>query len=102
MIFLRTGTTTGIIMNVQMTFPSSFDVSSATKLIESEGIGSGSLSNPSGSTLVYTVSSPVSVSAVTTIRLEIARIAATAVSSFTVCIQTLNTTKLPANVVTSN
>ena len=66
--------TTGTIKTIHMTFPSSFDVSAATRYIERSGIGSGSLSNPSGSTLVYTVSSPVSVAAGTTIRLEIGKI----------------------------
>jgi hypothetical protein len=45
----------------------------------------------SGTSLKYTVSSPVSVPAGTTIRLEIARIIATAAGSFTVSIKTLDT-----------
>lgn len=85
-IFLTTATT-GTIKTVDMTFPSSFDLTQATKLIEREGIGSGSLSS-SGSTLKYTVNNPVSVSAGTTIRLEIARIIAANAGSFTVNIKT--------------
>ena len=61
--------TSGTIKTIVMDFPSGFDVSAATRYIERSGIGSGSLSNPSGSTLVYTVSSPVSVAAGTMIRL---------------------------------
>jgi hypothetical protein len=70
--------TTGTIKTLHMTFPNSFDVSAATRVIERSGIGSGSLSAPSCSIssceLKYTVSSPVSVPAGTTIRLEIGRI----------------------------
>jgi hypothetical protein len=89
-IFLKTATT-ATIKTIEMTFPSSFDLTLATKYIERGGIGSGSLSS-SGSTLQYTVNSPVSVPAGTTIRLEIARIIATTPSSsFTVSIRTLNT-----------
>lgn len=69
-IFFKTATTK-VIKTIEMVFPSGFDLSAAKKVIEKSGIGSGSLSNPSGTTLVYTVSSPVSVSAGTTIRLEI-------------------------------
>ena len=89
-IFLKTATT-ATIKTIEMTFPSSFHLGLATKYIERQGIGSGSLSS-SGSTLKYTVNSPVSVPAGTTIRLEIARIIATTPSSsFTVSIRTLNT-----------
>ena len=42
-IFFKTATT-GTIKFIHMTFPSGFDVSAATKLIERSGIGSGSLS----------------------------------------------------------
>jgi hypothetical protein len=66
--------TTGTIKTINMVFPSGFDVSAATRVIERSGIGSGSLTAPSSTTLIYTVSSPVSVSAGTTIRLEIGRI----------------------------
>jgi hypothetical protein len=88
-IFLTTATT-GTIKTIEMTFPSSFGLSQATKLIEREGIGSGSLSS-AGSTLKYTVNNPVSVSAGTTIRLEIARIIAINAGSFTVNIRTIHT-----------
>jgi hypothetical protein len=57
-----------------MDFPSGFDVSAATRVIERTDIGSGSLSAPSSSTLIYTVTDPVSVSAGTKIRLEIGKI----------------------------
>jgi hypothetical protein len=71
--------TTGTIKTIEMNFPSSFDVQFTfgpnPKLIDKIGIGSGSLSNGGSSTkLVYTVNSPVSVSAGTRIRLEIGRI----------------------------
>jgi len=66
--------TTGTIKTINMVFPSGFDVSAATRVIEKSGIGSGSLTAPSSTTLIYTVSSPASVSAGTTIRLEIGRI----------------------------
>jgi hypothetical protein len=88
-IFLRTATT-ATIKTIEMTFPPSFDLTLATKLIEREGIYSGSLSS-SGSTLKYTVNNPVKVPADTTIRLEIARIVAGNAGTFTVSIRTLNT-----------
>jgi hypothetical protein len=88
-IFLKTATS-GTIKTIQMDFPSGFNLAAATKYIERGGIGSGSLS-VTGTTLKYTVSSPVSVPAGTNIRLEIARIIATAAGSFTVSIKTLNT-----------
>lgn len=69
--------TTGTIKSIILTFPASFDVSAATKVIEKSGIGSGTLSpscSISSCDLKYTVSDPVSVPAGTTIRLEIARI----------------------------
>jgi hypothetical protein len=75
-----------------MTFPSTFDVSAATRLIERSGIGSGSLSAPSSTTLIYTVSSPVSVPAGTPIRLEIGRIVnSNTAGSFQVSITRENT-----------
>ena len=88
-IFLKTATT-ATIKTIEMTFPPSFDLTFATKLIEREGIGFGSLS-ASGSTLTYKVKNPVSVSAGTTIRLELARIVAGNAGSFTVSVRTLNT-----------
>jgi hypothetical protein len=88
-IFLKTATT-ATIKTIEMTFPPSFDLTFATKLIEREGIGSGSFS-ASGSTLTYKVKNPVSVSAGTTIRLELARIVAGNAGSFTVSVRTLNT-----------
>jgi hypothetical protein len=72
-IFFKTATA-GTIKFIQMTFPSGSDVSAATRLIEKGGIGSGTLSAPSSTTLIYTVSNPVSVPAGTTIRLEIGRV----------------------------
>jgi hypothetical protein len=66
--------TTGTIKTIHMTFPSSFDVSAASKLIERSGVGSGSLSASSSTTLIYNVSNPVSVPAGTRIALEIGRI----------------------------
>jgi len=88
-IFFKTATT-GTIKTIEMIFPPSFDLTQATRYVERSGIGSGSLSS-SGSTLKYTVNSPESVSAGTTIRLEIAKIIATTAGSFTVNIRTLNT-----------
>ena len=88
-IFLETATT-GTIKTIEMTFPPSFDLTAATRYIERSGIGSGSLSS-SGSTLKYTVNSPESVPAGTNIRLEIAKIVASAEGSFTVSIRTLKT-----------
>jgi hypothetical protein len=66
--------TTGTIKAINMTFPSSFDVSAASKLIERSGIGFGSLSASSSTTLIYNVSNPVSIPAGTRIALEIGRI----------------------------
>ncbi len=86
-IFLRTATT-ATIRAIEITFPPSFDITHATKLIEREGIRSGSLSS-SGSTLKYTVFNPVRVSADTTIRLEIASIVAGNPGTFKVSISTL-------------
>ena len=85
--------TTGTIKAIHMTFPNSFDVSAANKYIERSGIGPGSLSAPSCSIsnceLKYTVSSPVSVPAGTTIRLEIGKIINSATAgSFKVGIST--------------
>jgi hypothetical protein len=85
-ISLKTATT-GTIKTIEMTFPPSFDLTAATRYIERSGIGSGSLSS-SGSTLTYTVSSPESVPAGTSIRLEIGGIVAAAEGSFTVSIRT--------------
>lgn len=82
-ILLRTATT-GTIKTIQIDFPLGFDLAVATRLIERSGIGSGSLSvinNPDvagAKSLRYTVSSAVSIPAGTDIRLEIARIIATA------------------------
>jgi hypothetical protein len=87
-IFLRTATT-ATIRNIEITFPPSFDITHATKLIEREGIRSGSLSS-SGSTLKYSVYNPVRLSADTTIRLEIASLVAGNAGTFTVSILTSN------------
>jgi hypothetical protein len=84
--------TTGTIKTIHMTFPSSFDVTAAYKLIEKNGIGSGSLSAASKTTLVYTVSNPVSVPAGMTIRLEIDRVVNSNVgANFQMSITTENT-----------
>jgi hypothetical protein len=88
-IFLKTETT-ATIKTIEMTFPTSFDLTVATKLIEREGIGFGYFSS-SGSNLKYTVNNPVKVSAGTMIRFELARIVAENAGSFTVSIRTLNT-----------
>jgi hypothetical protein len=91
-IFFKTATT-GTIKIIHMTFPTGFDVSSATKLIERSGIGAGILSAPSSTTLIYTVNSPVIVHAGTTIRLEIGRIVnSNTAGSFKVSIATERTT----------
>jgi hypothetical protein len=69
--------TTGTIKTIHMTFPNDFDLSAATRIIEKSGIGSGSISlscSISSCDLKYIVSSPVSVPAGTSIRLEIGRI----------------------------
>ena len=76
-IFFTTATT-GTIKTIEMNFGSDFNIASATRLIESSGIGSGTLS-VSGSILKYTVSNPVSVPSGTAIRLEIGRIIANTV-----------------------
>lgn len=90
--FFFTTATTGTIKIIQMSFPSSFDVSAATKLIERSGIGSGSLSAQSSTNLIYTVTSPVSVPAGTTIRLEIGRVVnSNTAGNFKVIISTFNT-----------
>jgi hypothetical protein len=91
-IFFKTATT-GTIKIIHMTFPSGFDVSAATKVIEREGIGKGVMSAPSTSTLIFTVSDPVSVPAGTTIRLEIGRVVNSGTAgSFKVSIATERTT----------
>jgi len=87
-IFLTTATT-ATIRDIEITFPPSFDITHATKLIEREGIRSGSLSS-SGSTLKYTVFNPLRLSADTTIRLEIASIVAGSPGTFKVNISTSN------------
>jgi hypothetical protein len=88
-IFLKPATT-GDIKAIQMDFPPSFNLAEATKLIEREGIGPGSLS-VSGTSLKYTVNNPTSVSAGAYIRLEIGKIKATSPGSFAVNIRTIHT-----------
>jgi hypothetical protein len=84
--------TTGTIKIIQMSFPSGFDVSAATRYLERSGIGSGSLSAQSSTNLIYTVTNPVSVPAGTIIRLEIGRIVnSDTAGSFKVIISTFNT-----------
>src|SRR5438093_5006163 len=87
-MFLKTETT-ATIKTIEVTFPTSFDLTLATKLIERERIGFGYFSS-SGSTLNYTVNNPVKVSAGTMIRLELARIVAEDAGSFTASVRTLN------------
>jgi hypothetical protein len=87
-IFLKTATT-ATIKTIEVTFPTGFDLTLATKLIEREGIGFGYFSS-SGSTLNYTINNPVKVSAGTMIRLELARIVAENAGSFTANVRTLN------------
>ena len=69
---LFTTATAGTIKTVTVTFPAGYVVGSAI-LIERAGIGAGGLS-ASGTTLAYTVSSPVRIAAGTPIRLELATI----------------------------
>src|SRR4029079_5452872 len=76
-IFFTTATA-GTIKSIEMNFGSDFNIASATRLIESSGIGSGTLS-VSGSILKYSVSNPVSIPSGTAIRLEIGRIVANTV-----------------------
>jgi hypothetical protein len=86
--FFITTATTATINKIEISFPSSFDIS-GIRLIERSNIGSGSLS-VTGSILTYTPDNPESVSAGTTIKLEIGRIVATTEGSFTVSVKTLN------------
>jgi hypothetical protein len=85
--FFKTSTT-ATINKIEISFPSSFDLS-GIRFVERNNIGSGTLS-VAGSTLTYTLISPESVPAGITIRLEIGRIIATVEGSFTVSIKTLN------------
>jgi hypothetical protein len=68
---LFTTATTGTIKTITIAFPTGFGISPI--LIDRSGIGAGVLS-VSGTTITYTVSSPVSVPANTPIRLELAEI----------------------------
>jgi hypothetical protein len=77
-IKFKTGTA-GTIKEVDVSFPAGLDIS-RSKLIEVSGIGSGSIST-SGQIVIYRVNSPVSVSAGTSIRLEVGNIVNTAVPS---------------------
>jgi len=65
--------TTGKIKTIAIEFHTSFDVSSAI-LTDKTVIGSGSLSNPGASVLVYTVNNPTTLTQGTSIRLEIGKI----------------------------
>jgi len=69
---LFTTATTGTIKTVTIEFPTGFDVGSVS-LIERNGIGAGVLS-ASGTTLTYTVTSPVSIAAGIPIRFELSNI----------------------------
>ena len=86
--FLFKTATTGTIKTIEINFPSSFNLANI-RLIERDGIGSGTLSF-SGSTIRYTVGGSESIPVGTNIRLEIARIIATVEGSFSVSIKTLN------------
>jgi hypothetical protein len=86
---LFTTATAGTITTITMAFPPGFSVTSAI-LIERSGIGAGALS-ASGTTLTYTVSSPVSIPAGIPMRLEIANIVHPGVpGAFLVTITTKN------------
>ena len=65
-----TTATTGTIKTISIAFPQGFSITSAI-LIERSGIGAGSLSL-SGTTLTYSITSPVSIPSGTPIRLELA------------------------------
>jgi hypothetical protein len=64
---------TGKIKTIDIEFHTSFDVSSAI-LTDKSVIGSGSLSNPGASVLVYTVNNPSTITQGTSIKLEIGKI----------------------------
>ena len=81
-----TTATAGAIREIEMTFPAGFNVASA-KLLEVQGIGTGSLS-VSGQTVKYTVSSPVSIPAQRAITISIADIINSAATSNQVAVNT--------------
>jgi hypothetical protein len=83
-----TTATTGSIRTVDMRFPSGFDISSA-KLIEVQGIGSGSLS-VSGQVVKYTVTSPVPITAPKAIKIMMAGITNAATISNQVTVSTID------------
>jgi hypothetical protein len=94
-ISFRTGTT-GTIQTIEILFPNGqFNVASATRYLETTGIGSGSISvtnNPaSDSIITYTVNNPERIPAGTPIRLEIPRIIANVAGNFQATITTKNT-----------
>ena len=71
--------TAGIVKSMEITFPAGFNIASS-KLIEVQGIGVGSIS-VTGQILKYTVSSPVSIPAARSVKIMIANIINSAVSS---------------------
>jgi hypothetical protein len=81
-----TTATTGSINVIEMMFPAGFNVASA-KLLEVQGIGAGSLS-VSGQTVTYTISSAVSVPAQRAIKISIADITNSAITSNQVAVTT--------------
>jgi hypothetical protein len=81
-----TTATAGSINVIEMTFPAGFNVASA-KLLEVQGIGAGSLS-VSGQTVKYTISSAVSVPAQRAIKISMADITNSAITSNQVAVTT--------------
>jgi hypothetical protein len=86
---LFTTATTGTIKTVTIAFPAGYTVGPAI-LVERAGIGAGGLS-ASGTTLTYTISSPVRIAAGTPIRLELATISHPATpGTYSISITTYN------------
>ena len=85
-IIAFTTATAGAIRDIEVTFPSGFNVASA-KLLEVQGIGAGSLS-VSGQVVKYTVSSVVSIPASTAIKISLADITNAATTSNQVAVTT--------------
>ncbi len=81
-----TTATVGAIREIEMTFPAGFNVATA-KLLEVQGIGAGSLS-VLGQVVKYTVSSPVSIPAQKAIKLSLADITNSAITSNQVSVTT--------------
>ena len=85
-IIFRTGST-GIVKNMELTFPTGSNIVKAV-LLEESGIGPGSISI-SGQKLTYTVTSPVSIPSGTTIRAEVGNINNPVVPSNSLTIQVI-------------